>query len=223
MREFRYLTFDCYGTLVDWRSGIETFLAKMLGRLPASSASLSDLYVRAEMEEEGSYKQYRDVLADTAVRLSRNLGVAIERAAAEEFASSVTSWPAFDDTARALKVLGALGYRRYILSNVDSDLLEQTISRNCFEVDGYVTAQEVQSYKPSTGHWIRFMEKTGARRAEILHVAQSVFHDIVPAEELGLADAWVNRYAEPIPEGVQPLFICPDLRSLTRILVRGRN
>ena len=218
MREFRYLTFDCYGTLVDWRSGIEEALADALGQSRPTGVSLPELYVSAEAEEEGTYKPYRDVLADTALRVARGLGIKLESAKAREFANSLPSWPAFGDTATALKQLGSMGFRRYILSNVDRDLLEQTISRNGLEVDGFVTAEETGSYKPSAGHWTRFMEKTGAKREETLHVAQSIFHDIVPTHEIGIASAWVNRYREPIPSGVQPSYIVDSLASLVRVL-----
>jgi 2-haloalkanoic acid dehalogenase type II len=175
-------------------------------------------YVLAEKEQEGVYAKYRDVLARASLKLAEALGVEAGAKAASDFASSVPDWPAFDDTPGALRALGRKGYRRYILSNVDEDLLRETIKRNGLEVDGCVTAEETRSYKPSIGHWMMFMEKTGADKREILHVAQSVFHDIVPTERLGIAGAWVNRYGEPLPDGIQPLYICDNLSDLAALL-----
>ncbi|MDV3293855.1 MAG: haloacid dehalogenase type II [Nitrososphaerales archaeon] len=218
MSEFRYLTFDCYGTLIDWRAGIERNLAKAMGPLPLRGKELLDAYLDSEKRQEGAYKSYRDVLAGTARDLAEKFGVAMSSAAAERFAGSVPEWPAFEDTARALRDLGKKGYLRYILSNVDTDLLRETISRNGLEVDGYVTAEETKSYKPAFGHWLHFMKKTGARRAEILHVAQSVFHDIIPAWKLEIESAWVNRYAEPLTPEAGPLLIVDSLGGLVKIL-----
>ncbi len=222
MREFNYLTFDCYGTLIDWKTGIEESLARAFGELPLKGDALMDIFVRTENEEEGSYKKYREVLRNTAMRLSDRLGVKLREGGADEFAGSVPRWSAFEDSASVLKKLGRLGYKRFILSNVDTDLLEGSIRRNGLEVDGFVTAEEVRSYKPSYGHWSRFMQKTGAEKKEILHVGQSVFHDMVPAERLGLKTAWVNRYRNPFPKGIEPLFVCDSLESLETLLSQVR-
>lgn len=219
LSEFRYITFDCFGTLVDWKSGIRPALERALGEHHATGADLADLYVSTEMEEERTYKTYREVLADTAVKLAGSLGTTMERSTAKEFANSLPSWPPFEDAAATLKELGTLGYKRYILSNVDSDLLEQTISRDGFEVDGFVTADQIHSYKPRAAHWLRFMQETGAREEEILHVAQSVYHDITAASALGISTAWIDRYRERLPGGVQPSYICGSLSDLLALLV----
>jgi len=218
LSEFRYLTFDCYGTLVDWRAGIEAALAKALGPLPKQGAELAGIYGRLERQEETTYKKYRVVLERTALAVSRALGESMGEAEASEFASSVPLWPPFPDSATSLKRLGRMGFKRYILSNVDRDMLEETISRNAFEVDGFVTAEETRSYKPALGHWVSFTAKTGAERSQVLHVAQSVYHDIVPAQELGVASAWVNRYREPMPLSAQPTFVVDGLEGLIGVL-----
>ena len=85
-------------------------------------------------------------------------------------------------------------------------------------MDGFVTAQECKSYKPAFGHWMKFMEKTGAEKQDILHVAQSIYHDITPTSKLGIASAWVNRYAQALPSNVGPLYICDSLASLVSLL-----
>lgn len=221
MNNFKYLTFDCYGTLIDWRGGIEKNLRRALGRVTlAQTGSLVSLYVRLEAEQERKYKKYRQVLSDTAKKVATKLGKKMSAAEAEQFAASVPLWPPFGDTATSLKKLGNLGYKRYILSNVDSDLLMETINRNDLEVDGFVTAEEVHSYKPAFGHWQRFLARTGAKKNEVLHVAQSLFHDISPASKLGIETAWVNRYAEKLQGNVAPSMISDNLRHLVSTLGR---
>ena len=218
MEKVRYLTFDCYGTLVDWRSGIEKALVRIVGPGAPRGAELASVYGRLEKQEETPYKRYRDVLKNTARALGRTVGVEVTESQAAEFAESLPGWPVFPDTTRSLRRFGEMGLKRFILSNVDDDLLSQTIANGRLEVDGFVTAQETRSYKPSHGHWERFMAKTGASRVEFLHVGQSVYHDMIPAQEIGIASAWVNRYAEPLPVAAQPSYIVDSLDSLVRII-----
>lgn len=218
IRDFAYLTFDCYGTLIDWKTGIVRSLEEAFGLPHADEAGLMARYVEAEKAQEGDYKRYREVLKGTALKLAKDLGSPASERASAKFAASVPEWPAFKDTADSLRALGKMGYKRYILSNVDEDLLRETIRRHGLEVEGFVTAEEVKSYKPSFGHWMRFFEKTGADKMEVLHVAQSLFHDIAPAGRLGISSAWVNRYGEALPQGVQPLYICDSLANLVGLL-----
>ncbi len=215
---YRYLTFDCYGTLIDWKVGIERELRAALGDVRIGGKELLDAYVSAEREQESTYKKYRDVLRLTALSLSPNLGVSITERAASKFAASVPRWPAFPDTRRFLHEMGSRGYKRYILSNVDDDLLRGTIDASGLEVDGFVTAEEVGSYKPEPGHWLRFMKKTGADKGDVLHCAQSLFHDIAPTQSIGIPSAWVNRYGERIKPGLEPSIICDSLAHLAQTI-----
>ena len=217
--EFSHLSFDCYGTLIDWKSGIEMNLRRAFGaRLRLNGRELLDRYTSLEAEEERSYRKYRKVMTTTTERLAANLKLEVSKAEAERFANSLPSWPPFEDTVAQLKALGRMGLKRYILSNVDEDLLEETIRRNHLEVDGFVTAEEVRSYKPALAHWLRFIQKTGVDKDRILHVAQSIYHDIVPASRLGIKTAWINRYRDKAPDGVKPLLMCESLRDLTQLL-----
>ncbi|HEY6282471.1 MAG TPA: haloacid dehalogenase type II [Nitrososphaerales archaeon] len=209
------MTFDCYGTLIDWRAGIEASLLAAVGDLDIRGQALLDAYVAAEKQQESSYKKYREVLRRTVLSMSGQLGVRVTEQAAQRFAGSVPTWPAYADTANFLREMGRKGYKRYILSNVDSDLLRETISNHGLEVDGFVTAEDVGSYKPNHGHWLRFMQNTGAKKEEILHVAQSIYHDIIPTNEMGMASAWVNRYNEPMPQGPHPSFVSDSLDHLS--------
>jgi 2-haloalkanoic acid dehalogenase type II len=215
---YRYLTFDCYGTLIDWRSGIEKGLRRALGPVGLRGQDLLDAYVEAERGQESTYTKYREVLSSTALSLSKSLQVRVSNGAAAEFAASLPNWPAFPDTRRFLSDMGSKGYKRYILSNVDNDLLEATLRNSRLEVDGYVTAEEVGSYKPNPGHWKEFLRRTGAKKESMLHVAQSVFHDIIPTQRMKISSAWVNRYHERLPAGASPLFIADSLRHLGELL-----
>lgn len=214
----RYLTFDCYGTLIDWRRGIEKSLADTFGRLPLHGDALMKAYVAEEKLEEATYQKYREVLRKTALRLSERLGLRATEGSATRFANSVPSWPAFPDTAKVVGELGTRGYRRYILSNVDIDILKDTIRRSRLEIDGFVTAEEVGSYKPAHGHWLRFMEETGAAKSEVLHVAQSLYHDILPAEELGINSVWVNRYGDPPLPQAHPTYVVATMAEVAELL-----
>jgi 2-haloalkanoic acid dehalogenase type II len=217
--KFTHLTFDCYGTLIDWRKGIEAHLGEVLRRngLP-SGTSVFCLYVKLEADEEGHYKSYRDVLRDTAIRLAEHLKIPIAEKDAKVFAESVPSWPPFSDTVDTLKELGRRGYKRVILSNVDSDVLEKTIVQNSLDVDGYITAEDVKSYKPSFEHWTRFFELHKTSKETTLHVAQSIYHDIIPSSKLGISTAWINRYSEVKPPEISPSHVLGDLRSLLKLL-----
>lgn len=216
---FTHLTFDCYGTLIDWRNGIESHLGELLrknGLAPA--VSVYPIYLKLEAEEEGKYRSYRDILTDTALRTADHFRISITREEAREFAASVPSWRPFVDTLESLKEMGERGYRRVILSNVDRDLLRGTIAQNRLEVDGFVTAEDVGSYKPALGHWNRFFDEYKATKDGTLHVAQSIYHDIRPASGIGLATAWINRYSDPKPSDVDPTYVAPDLRGLLKAL-----
>jgi len=220
LKNVRYLTFDCYGTLIDWKRGIEAALGAALGGAPRVKGGLLAAYLEAEKEEERSYKKYRQVLRNAALQVASRAGVDLGEEEAEAFADSLPSWPAFSDARPSLDELRSRGYELYVLSNVDRDLLEETIRRSRLELDGYVTADDTGSYKPAPGHWETFMKRSGAEREGILHVAQSVFHDIMPAQKMGISSAWVNRYHERLPPGAQPSFIVGGLEDLLPLLPR---
>ncbi|MDA4128092.1 MAG: HAD-IA family hydrolase [Thaumarchaeota archaeon] len=215
---FRFLTFDCYGTLIDWKAGIQENLGRAIYGDAKPDVDLLPLYLELEPAEEKEYKLYRDVLRNVAIATARRVGRPISEKAADEFSLSVPRWPAFSDTRSALEKMGELGLRRFILSNVDTNLLEQTIKDNFLEVDGFVTAQQIRSYKPAPKHWKEFLSRTGATREEVLHVAQSVYHDIIPATGLGFSTAWVNRYSERLPSEAEPTFISNTLGNLIPLL-----
>ncbi len=215
----KYLTFDCYGTLIDWKAGIEESFRKYFALdIPEGNTKIFERYLALEMQEEDTYKPYSDVLRDTSTKLASSLGMDAPAGAGEKFAASITTWASFPDTAATLMRLGERGYKRVILSNIDRQLLEGTIANNNLEVDGFITAQDVKSYKPREGHWLEFLKRYNASRESTLHVANSIYHDIVPACRMKIKTAWVNRYGERLPDGAQPDYIASGLSGLLEIL-----
>ncbi len=215
----RWVTFDCFGTLIDWRAGLAG-AAQRCGwvRSEAEAADFVRAYLVAEpLAETAAYRSYRDVLAATARRAIGTRGGTPAEADLAEFAGSVPDWPAFADSAPLLGRLRADGRRVAILSNIDGDLLRATIERHGFEVDRTVTAEEVRSYKPAPAHWIRFLRATGASPAESLHVSASYEYDLETAGLLGFPTAYVARYGA-LDEGRRVSRSVPDLSDAGRLL-----
>ena len=215
MRPFDVITFDCYGTLIDWEAGIaEAFLQTAAEdgiRLDAQTVLGAYASVEPVVEQEG-YRRYTDVLTETAARVAHMLGWPIAYERATFLASTLRYWRPFPDTNAALERLQAAGYRLGILSNTDDDLLAQT--RRHFTVDFPLigTAQQVRSYKPAPAHFLTARERIGDARW--LHAAESNFHDIVPTSSMGIPNAWINRRRQqPLPGGV-PGRELPDLAGL---------
>jgi 2-haloacid dehalogenase len=196
---FKALTFDCYGTLIDWESGIISALgawAEGHGLQPPNEALLST-FARAEstLEARMPTAAYRDILRRVHAEIAQAWGVEPEPTEADAFAASIADWPPFPDSTAALQVL-AQRYRLVVVSNVDRDAFAHSERRLGVEFDAVVTAEEVGAYKPDRRMFERAFQvlaDLGVARSEILHVAQSLYHDHVPAKALGLATVWVNR------------------------------
>jgi 2-haloacid dehalogenase len=210
----RVLTFDCYGTLVDWESGILTTLRPLLARhgVAADPERLLGLYGELESKaEQGPYRPYRELLTALLPELGRSLGFAVSETEAARFADSVGDWPPFSDTPTALAALQRR-FRLAIISNVDDDLFARTAPKLGVVFDWVVTAQQVGSYKPSPNNFHQALARIGRPTGEILHVAQSLFHDHVPAKRLGFETVWVNRrQGKPGPGATRPASVRPDL------------
>jgi 2-haloalkanoic acid dehalogenase type II len=193
-RPYDVVTFDCYGTLVDWAGGIrEAFAAAARAQgatVELARAMAVYLEVEPVVQAEG-YRRYRDVLAETARRVAPRLGWALPAERAGFLAESVPGWRPFPDTNAALERLARAGYALGILSNIDDDLLAATRRHLTTPFEFVVTAEGVKSYKPAPGHFEAARARVGGRRW--LHAAESYFHDVVPARALGIPTAWVNR------------------------------
>jgi len=207
----RWATFDCYGTLVDWETGI----GNELGRLwPEEDVSiLRDRYheIEPRVQLEGSIA-YRDVLRQALVLLAESEGLELAADEQTALADSLPRWPVFPEVPGALAELRERGWRLVPLSNTDADLLAASMEAIGVPFDGTVVAGEIGSYKPAHGHWIAFSERFGADPDRHVHVAASLFHDVAPAAELGLTAVWINRLAETsdLPRAAE----LPDLTRL---------
>lgn len=221
---FTHLTFDCYGTLIDWETGILAALAPVLaahGKAGADEPGLLRSYARHEAAAEaGPYRPYRDVLRACLDGIGADFGFAPTPAERDAFADSAGDWPPFPDTVDALRRLGSR-YKLVIVSNIDDDLFARTARLLEVPFAEVITAQQVGSYKPARGHFDAALARTGASVAEVLHVAQSLYHDHVPARALGFTTCWVNRasrlpgvgVAPPAPDA-HPDAEFPDMASL---------
>ena len=211
----RWATFDCYGTLIDWDWGIRRELERLFG--PDVAAGLLERYHALEPQVQGeAYRSYREVLTLTLERLVQEERLALPEGEEPALARSLPTWEPFPGVAAALSEARDRGWKLAILSNSDRDLIAASIGRIGVPFDHTVVAEDVGSYKPAHGHWERFFAATGADLAGHAHVAASLFHDIVPASELGLASVWINRLGEH--PGPQPTRELPDLERLPDVL-----
>jgi len=199
LADFKILTFDCYGTLIDWESGIHTALQPLLrqGRLDLPRDLVLETFARHESAQEAETPGmiYSDLLAVVHRRLAREWSVPAEEVAHRRFGASVPDWPAFPDSAAALQYLKR-HYKLVILSNVDRASFAGSNRRLAVEFDAIYTAQDVGSYKPDPANFqymLDHLAKLGHDKGDILHTAQSLFHDHGPAKRFGLASAWIDR------------------------------
>lgn len=191
----RLITFDCYGTLIDWETGMLAALRPLFshGEKHIPDPTLLEMYGEAEAEiESASYQRYRNVLFETVQEMGRRAGVSVTVPEAQQFANSLTLWEPFNDTVAALQLLSRK-FRLGIISNVDDDLFASTQKKLATKFDVIVTAEQVQSYKPSLRNFQEAIRRSGLNKDQILHAGQSVYHDIVPSSFLGIANVWVNR------------------------------
>jgi 2-haloacid dehalogenase len=222
---FEVLTFDCYGTLIDWERGLVVALREALGE-PATDLPDDDLlalFADREHENEVPYQSYRDVLAATTRDIGGRLGVPVDDAAAARVGGSVGYWPAFPDSPDALRRLQTK-FRLAVITNCDDDLFALSEERLGVRFDNVTTAQQARAYKPDLAPFALAHEQLGVPRERILHVAQSLFHDHVTAKRLGLSTVWVNRRqdrpgsgATP-PADATPDLVVSDMASLAEIV-----
>jgi 2-haloalkanoic acid dehalogenase type II len=201
-RVYDVITFDCYGTLIDWEAGISAAFASAAAAEGYTLERKDVLNAYAELEpvvEREAYRHYREVLTETAWRVAERLGWPLSRARAVFLPQSLPAWKPFPDTNPALERLKAAGYQLGILSNVDDDLLASTRRHFTVSFDTIITAQQVGSYKPALGHFITARQHIADKRW--LHAAQSYFHDVIPARRLGIPVAWINRSGEVASDG----------------------
>jgi 2-haloacid dehalogenase len=222
---FDAITFDCYGTLIDWEQGILNALQPVLAPhgVDAGEDELLERYARHEAAlEAGAYMPYREVLAESLRGLCGELGFSPSVEAASGFAQAIGDWPAFHDTAPALRRLHER-FRLGVITNCDRDLFALSNRRLGVTFDWVVTAQDARAYKPSHAPFELAFETIDVPRDRILHAAQSLFHDHVPGKELGLTTVWVDRRqgrpgsgATP-PASATPDLTVPDMRTFADV------
>jgi 2-haloacid dehalogenase len=211
---FDALTFDCYGTLIDWERGLLDAFQPLLSAfdLGLTPDGLLERYARHEAEiEAGPYRRYRDVVAAAAQGVCAELGVDASGADLAAFADAVGDWPAFEDSAAALRRL-ATRFRLGVITNCDDDLFARSSRRLGVHFDWVITAQQSGAYKPARPSFDLAFGRIDVPRERILHVAQSLFHDHVPAKALGLTTVWIDRRAGRAGSGATPsASAAPDL------------
>ncbi len=193
----RWATFDCYGTLVDWNGGIRAELESIFGLEHADRLLARYHELEPEIQAARPGTSYREVLTIALERLAEEEGLMLPEGEASALARSLPAWPVFEDAPPALAEARDRGWRLAILSNTDRDLIEASIEAIGTPFDTAIVAGDIGSYKPARKHWDAFREQTGADPARHVHVAQSLYHDVEPAFELGIKSIWINRLAEP--------------------------
>ena len=220
---FQWVSFDCYGTLVDWETGIATAITAVLTShgIRKSRAEILALFAKVEPRvQHAGYLEYRHVLRRVMALIGGELGFQPTESDLACLADSLPRWPVFPDTVSSLRALQSR-FKLAVISNVDDDLFAGTAKMLGVDFDAVVTAQQVRSYKPSLGHFHTAAARMGVAADAWLHVAESLYHDIAPANRLGIASVWVNRAdrgggtrrVDAVPD-----LVVPDLKALARIM-----
>jgi 2-haloalkanoic acid dehalogenase type II len=210
---FDVLTFDCYGTLIDWETGLLAALRDALPEVDVGDDELLEAYAGHEAEaERPPYRSYREVLGTGLRGVAADLGLEVDEEAVARFSECVPDWPAFPDSAEALDRLHER-YRLGVITNCDTDLFAASNEKLGVTFDWVVTAEMARSYKPAPAAFELAFETIDVPRGRILHVAQSLFHDHVPAKQLGLTTVWIDRRLDrPGAGATPPAEATPDAR-----------
>jgi len=213
LRMTRWVTFDCYGTLIDWNGGIRAELVRLWPEEDGDEllGRYHELEPEVEVEHTEPGLSYRVVMQRVLARLG-----AVPPGEEDVLGRSLPGWDAFPEVRESLEQARSRGWRLAILSNTDRDFIEASKATIGVPFDETVVASEIGSYKPAPKHWEVFYERTGADPARHVHVAQSMFHDIVTANELGLSSIWINRLGER--HDTAPTRELPDLVALPEVL-----
>lgn len=224
--KYEVLTFDCYGTLIDWESGMLAVIKTLLANhsINLDDEKVLELFAKFETEQEqGEYTKYKEILKGVVQKFGEQLGFEPSLKEQNSLFDSVNNWPLFPDTVEALKSLKKR-FKLAILSNIDDDLFSSTAEQLEVEFDWVITAEQAKSYKPSLNNFQLAIERIGLPIEKILHVACSLYHDIVPASSLKLSTVWVNRRANKegagasLPASGEADLEVPDLKTLAFVV-----
>ena len=220
------LSFDCYGTLIDWEAGIVEALGQLLAvhGVELSGEEILALYAEVEpARQAGEYRLYREVLGSVVDAIGERLGFTPDPSQRASLADSIVEWRPFPDTVEALRALSQR-FELVIISNIDDDLFAHSAEHLSVPFDHVITAEQSRAYKPSHRSFHMAFERMGRGPSGVLHVAQSLYHDIAPANELGLRSVWVNRRAglhgsgATAPSTAQPDMEVHDLATLVELM-----
>lgn len=226
LKQYEILTFDCYGTLINWEKGVLEALQPVLSshQIQLSENEILELFAEFESNlEQQEYRTYKDVLKGVVQSFGEQFEFTPSPTELNALSDSIKHWEPFPDTVEALKRLKQR-FKLAIISNVDDELFAFTAKHLQVDFDEIVTAQQVKSYKPSVQIFRVALEKIGLPSEKVLHVACSIYHDIVPANSLGLSTVWVNRRLGQegsgayLPAQGRVDLEVPDLKSLTVML-----
>ena len=225
---FKVLTFDCYGTLIDWESGIFSALRPILAAHDRSitDSAILEMYSDLEVEaERGEFQPYREVLQTVVRGFGRRLGFTPTAAEMSSLPQSLAAWRPFSDTVPALLELKKR-YQLAVISNVDDDLFAATAPQLKISFNHVITAGQARCYKPCLEIFKMALARIGVPPAQVLHIGQSIYHDVIPAKSLGISTVWVNRPSpRPGAGAAKPALGNPDLEvaDLTALLTQTKN
>jgi len=228
---FKILTFDCYGTLIDWESGIFAALRPILTahNQKMTDSALLELYSELEASAEaGDFLRYRDVLQSVVRGFGKRLGFSPTEAEVRSLPESLKNWQPFPDTVEALRKLKSR-YQLAVMSNIDDDLFASTAPKLGVAFDHLITAQQAGCYKPCMKIFKLAEERMGVSREHWLHIGQSIYHDVIPAQSLGIATVWVNRPSPRSGSGAakaasgKPDLEVPNLKTLANLTSSNRS
>jgi 2-haloacid dehalogenase len=231
LTHFKVLTFDCYGTMIDWETGIFSALRPILAAHKKSIADSELLEMYSELEtsaEQGEFRCYRDVLQSVVRGFGEHLGFAPTADEVRSLPDSLTNWPPFPDTVEALRKLKSR-YQLAVISNIDDDLFAATAPKLGVAFNHVITAQQASCYKPCMKIFKLAEERMGVTRDRWLHVGQSIYHDVIPAQSLGIATVWVNRPSPRPGAGAakaaagKPDLEVPNLKTLADLVTENRE
>ena len=225
---FQALTFDCYGTMIDWEKGIFSALRPILEAHGKTIDDFALLKLYSELElkaEQGEFRKYREVLQSVVAGFGEQLGFKPSEEEIRSLPGSLPQWPPFPDTVAALKRLQTR-YKLAVISNIDDDLFAGSEPKLQAQFDHVITAEQARSYKPSHNNFRLALKRLGLAPDHVLHVGQSLYHDVTPAKSLGIATVWVNRPSPRPGAGAartadgRPDLEVSDLATLAEIALR---
>lgn len=216
------ITFDCFGTLIDWEGEIQKFLKQILSEHGVNNVDIVALqrhWENVQFEYIQEYRPYKEVLKNTLPMAFRDYGYPISPSDCIKFSESMGKWKPFPDTVEALKEI-----KKYtkiaLLTNTDNDIIKETVKQLGIEFDDIITAEMAGAYKPSHKGFHLALERLGLDKSEVLHAGFGFKYDVVPATELGFETCWINRYGEVRPVNVKETYLVGDMKTFA-LLIKG--